>query len=127
MNIKTQHHDIGKTIAARLAPIIGPGKVFALRADPETPLPLATYRRTAYEAEEDKDHRYTERVSQSIAILTSDYAQGISLAQDALKALHDLQGLSVIERITLDNSLEDTEEEGNIYVQILELTFHTYY
>lgn len=127
MNTKTRHHDIGKAIAATLAPIVGRGKVFALRADPDTPLPLVTYRRTAYEAEADKDQRYTEIVGETIAILSSDYREGIRLAQEALAALSALQGTQGIERITLDNSLEDTEEEGNIYVQILEITFHIAY
>lgn len=127
MNLNTKHLKLGQTIYQALSQAVGPKKVYALRADSNTTLPFILFARTGYTADSDSDHRHTELISYEIEVRSSSYTESVDLATEVLEVLHSLQGKENIETIALNDSDEDTEDLGAIYVQRLSIDIQTYY
>lgn len=123
-----QIYSVGKVIRYILDPILGAKRVHVLRANPETPMPYAVYMRTGLSAKDyDKCNSLRPAVVLSVDVYSSKYEEGVHLAEritDAIGGLdinEPIEGL-VVEEIELSDAREDVAEDGNIYIQQLEIT-----
>lgn len=80
-------------------------KVFPLIANAGTTFPFIVYRRSSYSPLSDKD-TLTESVYMEIAIITTNYEQSVSIANDVADVLIHYES-SIIEEIKITNISEE--------------------
>ena len=92
-------------------------KVFPLIANAGTTFPFVVYRRSSYSPQSDKDV-LSESVYMEIAIISTNYEQSVSIANDVADALIQYES-DTIEEIKVTNILE--EFISNSFVQKVNL------
>lgn len=119
--------EVGKAINAILQPIVGVNKVFALVAPPNTPMPHIVYKRNAFDDKYwDKCASSRSAVSVIVEVRTSKYPEGITIARDIIDSVSSLDlskayGGIIIEDLEVVDTTEDVSEDGNIFMQRLEI------
>lgn len=109
---------------------VAPDKVYPLYADFETVKPCIVYQREGIDVERDKDGTSDEVCRMSIYVITSNYSEGVELAEQARRAL---EGASVavlskynFSEIAFAGADEYTESGTSTYIQQLYITLSRY-
>lgn len=119
--------ELGRPLASLLEPIIGRGKVHAVRASQNTALPYLVYRRVRLDESlrADKCDADGAGVAVEMDIYTATYPEGLRLAAEVYEALDACNYVSEADptpfySTELLSTEEGVTEDGAIFVQSLD-------